>query len=178
MEPQKYIEFLQTRRSIRKYKDEDVPMDIILKILDVARYAPSARNLQPWEFIIIMNKAIKDKLAAVYPWPQPIREAPIGIVVACDSKVSPYTYQVDCANVIMYIMLAAHAYGLGTVWQGIVRDEEKQQVQQILNIPREKIPIAIIALGWPAEKPEARLRKPLEEITHVDVYGNKLKKKL
>ncbi|MEM1678821.1 MAG: nitroreductase family protein [Ignisphaera sp.] len=179
MEPQKYtelyIEFLRTRRSIRRYREEPVPMDLIYKILDTARYAPSARNMQPWEFIVVTDKEVKDRLAGVYSWPQPIRGAPVGVVVVCDSKLSPYTYQQDCANVINYIMLAAHAYGLGTVWQGLLKDEEKLQVQQILNIPREKIPIAIIALGWPAEKPEARPRKPLEEITYINLYGNKLK---
>lgn len=170
-----YIEFLRTRRSIRKYRNEPVPLDLILKVLDVARYAPSARNIQPWEFIVVTDSVVKNRLAEVYPWPQPIRGAPVGIVVICDSKSSPNTYQQDCANSINYIMLAAHAYGLGTVWQGILRDEERLQVQRILNIPSEKVPIAIIAVGWPAEKPEPRSRKPLEEIVYINSYGNRVK---
>ncbi len=72
-------------------------------------------------------------------------------------------------------MLAAHAYGLETIWQGLLRDEEKLRVQQIFNIPNKKTLIAIVALGWPAEKPKARPRKPLEEIVHINFYGNKIK---
>ncbi|MEZ0289555.1 MAG: nitroreductase family protein [Sulfolobales archaeon] len=67
-------------------------MDVIKKILDVARFAPSAGNRQPWIFIVITDTGIKDKLSQIHRWAYPLREAPLGILVACDKNVSPDTY--------------------------------------------------------------------------------------
>ncbi|MEM1628492.1 MAG: nitroreductase family protein [Desulfurococcaceae archaeon] len=174
MGSKEYTEFLLTRRSIRKYKKDLVPLELLLEVVNVARFAPSARNLQPWEFIIITDPVVKDRLAAIYPWRQPLYDAPAGIVVVCDEKTSPLSYMVDCANAIIYIMLAAHAYGLGTVWLGVMRDEERSKIREILGLPNEKVPVAIIAIGWPDERPEPRPRKPLTDIVHINRYGNRL----
>ena len=92
-------------------------------------------------------------------------------LVACDKNASPVSYQVDCANATMYILLAAHALGLGAVWLQALRNVE--DIQKLLNLPENIVPVAIVALGFPAEKPLARPRKPLEEITYVDKFGNK-----
>ncbi len=170
MEPEKFIEFLMSRRSIRRYKKDPVPVDLLLKLVEVARFAPSARNSQPWEFVLVVDQDVKRRLVSIYPWRQPLSEAPAGIVVLCDETKSPQFFMYDCANAVMYLMLAAHAYGLGTVWIG-VGEKEKRMVQEIVHAPPNKIPIAIVAVGWPDEKPSPRPRKPVEEITHVNSYG-------
>ncbi len=167
-----FLRFLLTRRSIRKFKKKPVDLNLVLKILDVARYAPSAKNFQPWEFIIVTNREIKDRLAQIHRWASPIRKAPLAIVVICDKNVSPISYQVECANAAMYIMLAAHALGLGTVWIQALRNVS--EIQELLKIPKEKIPVAILAMGWPDEKPEPRPRKPLKEIVYENLYGRKI----
>lgn len=166
------IQFLLTRRSIRKFKSKPIDMETIKKILDIARYAPSARNAQPWIFIVVTDKDIKSKLANIHPWAYPLNSAPIGIVVACNKEVAPISYHVDCANATMYIMLAAHALGLGTVWIQTLRNIE--DIQKILNLPSDYIPIAIIAIGYPDEVPLPRPRKSLDEVSFLNVYGNKL----
>jgi len=172
LEPEELIEFLLTRRSIRKYRKDPVPVDLLLKLVDVARFAPSARNSQPWEFILVTDQDVKQRLVSIYPWRQPLSEAPAGIVVLCDESVSPQFFVCDCANAVMYLMLAAHAYGLGTVWIG-VGEREKRRVQDIVGAPQHKVPIAIVAVGWPDEKPLPRPRKPVNEITHINSYGVK-----
>jgi len=171
-EGKKYLEFLKTRRSIRIFKPEPVPDDLIFEILDVARFAPSAKNMQPWEFIVVKNKELLENLSRIHRWAKPVSNAPVAIVVICDKELAPISYQVDCANAAMYIMLAAHALGLGTVWIQTLRNVK--EIQKILNIPSSKIPIAIIAMGWPAEKPEPKPRKQLKEIVHENLYSTPL----
>jgi len=162
------IDFLLSRRSIRKFQDREVSMEIIEKILDIARYAPSAKNRQPWIFIIVRDREIIDKLSNIHVSALPLRNAPSAIVVACNKLESPVSYQVDCANAAMYIMLAAHALGLGTVWIQTLRNIE--QIQEILKLPQHIIPIAILAIGWPAEKPIAKPRKPLTDLICINTY--------
>jgi nitroreductase len=163
------LEFLLTRRSIRQFKSDPVPDDLILKVLDLARYAPSAGNRQPWVFVVVKDPEIKDKLASLRSGAAPLVRAPVGIVVACDRSTSQLSYQVDCACVTMYIMLAAHALGLGTVWiQALANTEE---IQKLVGLPENYVPVAIVALGYPAEKPQPRPRKPLEEIVYLNRFG-------
>ncbi len=168
-----YINFILTRRSIRKFKDIPIDMDLIKKIIDIARYAPSAGNRQPWIFIVVRDREIKEKLAKIHRWAYPLERAPMGIVVACNKDVSPDSYHVDCANAAMYIMFAAHALGLGTVWLQTLRNIE--DIQKILGLPSNYIPIAMLAIGYPDEQPLAKNRKSLEEIAFLDKYGNVFK---
>lgn len=166
------LEFLLTRRSVRQFKPDPVPDDVLLKVLDLARYAPSAGNRQPWVFVVVKDPEVKDKLASLRPGAAPLARAPAGIVVACDKDTSQLSYQVDCACATMYIMLAAHALGLGTVWiQALANTEE---IQKLVGLPENYVPVAIVAIGYPAEKPQPRPRKPLEEIAYLNRYGVKL----
>ncbi len=167
-----YLNFLLTRRSIRKFKPTAIDMGIIKKILDVARYAPSAGNRQPWIFIVVTDKGVKDKLAKIHRWAYPLESAPIGIVVACNRDVSPESYQVDCTCATMYIMFAAHALGLGTVWLQTLRNIE--DVQKILDLPSNYIPVAMLAVGYPDEQPVAKIRKELKDIAFLNKYGASL----
>jgi nitroreductase len=164
------LNFLISRRSIRKFKPNPVPDELILKVLDVARYAPSARNSQPWVFIVVKDPEIKKKLANVHVWAKPLENAPVGIVVACNTEVSPESYQVDCANATMQIMLAAHALGLGTVWLQTLRNIS--EIQGIVGLPKNYVPVAMLALGYPDERPSPKKRKELKEIVYLNRYGS------
>ncbi len=163
-----FLQFLISRRSIRRFKNEPVSDDLIFKILDSARFAPSAKNSQPWEFIVVRNEVIKEKLGKIHRWASPLLEAPLAVVVACNKEASPTSYLVDCANAAMYIMLAAHALGLGTVWIKSLRNVE--EIQELLRLPKKLIPVAILAVGWPDESPNPRERKELKKIVHLDKY--------
>ena len=164
------LNFLISRRSIRKFRPDPVPDELILKILDVARYAPSARNSQPWVFIVVKDPEVKRKLANVHVWAKPLENAPVGIVIACNTEVSPESYQVDCANATMQIMLAAHALGLGTVWLQTLRNVS--EIQGIVGLPKNYVPVAMLALGYPDERPSPKKRKELKEIVYLNRYGS------
>jgi len=163
------LNFLISRRSIRKFKPNPVPDELILKILDVARYAPSARNSQPWIFIVVKDPEIKKKLANIHIWAKPLENAPLGIVIACNTELSPESYQVDCANTTMQVMLAAHALGLGTVWLQTLRNIN--EIQEIVGLPKNYVPVAMLALGYPDERPSPKKRKELKEIVYLNKYG-------
>jgi len=71
------IDFLTSRRSIRKFKQEKIDFEEILKILDTARFAPSSRNSQPWRFIVITDESLKEKLSEIHPYARPLKNAPL-----------------------------------------------------------------------------------------------------
>ena len=167
-----YLDFLKSRRSIRKFKPEQPPQEVILKAIDAARYAPSARNSQPWRFIIVTDPDLKNKLAGIHVWARPLREAPVAITVVCHVEESPVSYMLDCANATVYLLLALHALGLGAVWIQALRNIE--EIRKILEIPNNAIPVAVIAVGYPAEAPQPRERKPLRELVYLNRYGNKI----
>lgn len=169
MKSEEYLNFLLSRRSIRRFKPTDVDMNLIKRILDVARYAPSAGNRQPWIFIVVTDPEVKSRLAKIHRWAYPLENAPVGIVVACNREVSPESYQVDCTCATMYIMFAAHALGLGTVWLQTLRNIE--DVQKIVDLPSNYIPVAMLAVGYPDEQPIARSRKELKDVAFLNKYG-------
>jgi nitroreductase len=166
------LEFLKSRRSIRKFKPQSPPRDLVLKAIDVARFAPSARNSQPWRFIIVEDTEIKSKLASIHIYASPLKNAPLAVVVVCHVDESPTSYMLDCANATIYFLLAVHALGLGAVWIQTLRNIG--EIRSILGIPENVIPVAIIALGYPDESPSPKPRKPLEEVVFMNKYGVRL----
>ena len=170
------FETIKRRRSIRAFKNIDVPKETIEKLIDAARWAPSAGNIQPWEFIIVRNPEIKRKLAEAALNQTFIEEAPVVIVVCADCERSSRGYGSrgatlyciqDTAAAIQNIHLAATALGLGTCWIGAFREEP---VKKLLKIPDGVRPVAIIPVGYPAEQPSPRPRRPLNEIVHYEIF--------
>jgi len=174
--PEALIEFLKTRRSIRRFKQQPPPLSLILQAIDTARFAPSARNSQPWVFIIVTDPAVREKLAQARPpppdpaRPKPLLEAPLVVVIAVNKDEDPMFHKYDGALAAAYFMLAAHALGLGTVWVGIGTEQEIRAVRRAVNLPDSYLPVALIPVGYPDEKPEPRPRKPIEEITRYNIF--------
>jgi len=166
------IEALLSRRSIRVYQDKDIPIQHVLKALDIARYAPSSRNSQPWRFIVVNDQNLLNQLSEIHPHANPLKRAKIAIVVLAVPEESPTSYMVDASLSTLYIWLALHCTGLGAVWIQTLRNID--EIRRILNIPENIIPVAILAVGYPAEKPEAKARKKLEDIVYINKYGEKL----
>jgi nitroreductase len=170
------FEAIKGRRSIRAYKAVDVPEETVEKLIDAARWAPSAGNLQPWEFIVVRNPETKRRLAEAALGQSFIEEAPVVIVVCADEERSASGYGVrgrtlyciqDTAAAIQNIHLAAYALGLGTCWVGAFRENE---AKKILDIPDGVRPVAIIPVGFPAESPQPRSRRPLKQIIHYEKF--------
>lgn len=170
-------ELIRGRRSIRKFKDDDVPDKLVLEVLDAARWAPSAGNLQPWRFIVVRNRDTKLRLCSAALDQMFIAEAPVVIVVCSDLEIEANWYGergvkiysiIDAGLAIQNLVLKAYSLGLGTCIVGAFSERE---VSKILSIPRYVKPLAIIPLGYPAEKPIPPSRKSLEELTRFERWS-------
>jgi len=171
------LEAVRGRRSTRTFKHQDVPAEIVEKLIDAARSAPSAGNVQPWEFIIVRESEIKRRLARAALDQLFIEEAPVVIVVCANENRSSQRYGhrgktlyciQDTAAATQNILLTAHSLGLGTCWVGAFREEE---VGEILKVPQGIRPMAIVPLGHPDEAPSPRGWRPKEQIVHYEAFG-------
>ncbi|MCD6403087.1 MAG: nitroreductase family protein [Candidatus Aenigmarchaeota archaeon] len=172
------LECIKTRRSIRLYQKRDVPNHLIGLILDAATRAPSAGNLQPWEFIVVRDPERKEMLWRASLKQDHVKHAPVVIVVCANVKKVAARYGKrgerlyaiqDTAAAIQNMMLAAHAIGLGTCWVGAFDEEE---VKVACSIPEHIRPVALITVGYPAEKSSEPPRVPFENLTWIDFYEN------
>jgi nitroreductase len=167
---------IKGRRSIRSFRKNNVSPVDLNKILESATLAPSAGNIQPWEFIIVRKTKTKRDLSQAALNQAFIQEAPVVIVICANQTrsrggygkrgVNLYCLQ-DTAAAIQNLLLAAYALGLSTCWVGAF-DEIK--VQKILSIPEDIRPIAIVPLGYSAEVPSVRSRRFLKDIVHYEKY--------
>ena len=148
------LEMIFKRRSIRKYTSESVADDTIKVLLDAGMHAPSAKNLQPWHFIVVDEREMLDKLAVAHPYAKMLKQATLAILVCGDKNIQEmdgYIIQ-DCSAVTQNIMLAAHACGLGSVWLGMYpREERMKDVGTLLSIPDHILPVSLISIGHPDE---------------------------
>lgn len=164
------IELIHTRRSIRKYQDKPVELEIIKDIIAAGTSAPSAGNQQPWHFLIITDRSLLAKVPDIHPHAQMAGEAPAAILVCGDPELEKHKgYWVqDCAACTENILLAVHAKGLGAVWTGVYpREERAENFRKLLNIPDGIIPFALIPLGYPAQE-AGRVDRYKDERVHYE----------
>jgi nitroreductase len=152
------LELLTTRRSIRTYRPEPPPSELIDRILSIAKVAPSARNTQPWEFVMTRDRERLAALAAVRgDSSAPIARAPMAVAITADPEITPLP--VDDASIMAYhFSLVAWLYGLGTCWIGRM---DRDDVKEILGIPKSRYVATVMPLGWPAETPSMRPRRDI-----------------
>ena len=115
--------------------------------------APSANNRQSWHFIVVDAREKLNAITEVHPYSQMLKQATLAIVVCGDTKVSESYWSQDCSAATENILLAARALGLGTVWLGVYpRDDRVTGVSKLFNLPKHITPLAVIAVGHPAEE--------------------------
>ncbi len=165
------LEAIKTRRSIRKFKKDKVPPRLLKEVLEAARWAPSARNSQPWRFIVIADEDLRRRVANATTAGKFLAEAPLGIAVAVDTRATRHPAE-DGAAATMNILLAAHALGLGACWIGSHGSPYEEEVKRMLGIPEGWTLLSIIALGCPDERPASR-RLDLKELVYVNKFGSK-----
>lgn len=158
------MEVVRTRRSIRRYKPDPVPDEILNQILETARIAPSAGHTQPWHFVVVKDPETKKKLC-ISSWAS---DAPVVIVGCGDAEVSSRWFMVDLAIAFEHIVLAATNFGLGTCWMGKLGIDET--IKQVLDIPEHIKVVAVTPLGYPAETPGPKVRKSMSEIVHYENF--------
>lgn len=144
-----------TRRSVRKYSNQPVSDATVKLLLQAAMSAPSAKNAQSWEFIVIRDKKTLAQIPAFHPFSKQIPEAQVAIVVCGNTKLEAAKghWIPDGSNASMNILLAAHSLGLGAVWTTFYPYADRTEgIRKLLNLPEHIIPLNIIPLGYPVEK--------------------------
>ena len=175
MSPEAVMALLKGRRSIRRYRPDPVPDEMVEQLLEAGRWAPSASNRQPWAFIVVRDEEVRRAVAqhAAYyfiRWAH-VEEAPLLIALCGDasSRIYRQFLHEDIGLAGSQIMLQAHALGLGTCWIGGL---DRKAIAGILKVPGDMEVVGLLTVGFPDEDPKPRPRKSLAEVVHYDVYGN------
>lgn len=168
-------EAIKKRRSIRAYKTQDVPGEVVEKLVEAASFAPSAGNIQPWKFVVTRKVEVKKKLAQAARQAF-IEEAPVVIVICADETRAEMGYGFrgktlyciqDTAAATQNIVLTAFSLGLGTCWIGAF---DEGQARNAVNAPQNMRPVAIIPVGYPNESPAHIKRRPISQIIHYENF--------
>jgi nitroreductase len=149
------LQAIMSLRSVRLYTADPVDENTVETLLRAAMQAPSARNAQPWHFIVITERSVMEAIPKFHPYANMLLNAPLAILVCGDQAVEedPEYINQDCSAATQNILLAAHALGLGAVWLGVYpRSKRVQELRKLLNIPSRIVPVALIAIGHPAEE--------------------------
>lgn len=176
------IKEIEMRRSIRKYIDKPVENEKITEILESARLAPSGNNTQPWHYIVVESKEMREKIMTASHNQKWMLTAPVFIVCAADVRcrikedisIDDNSPQDEVKRIIRdtaisvgYMLLQATNLGLGTCWVG---DFTQEEIRPVLNIPSDKYVVGVITVGYPNEAPKPRPRKNLEDIVHHELW--------
>lgn len=169
-----FYEVINKRKSVRKYKSDPVPDEVLNRILEAGRIAPSAKNIQPWHFIVVRKADIKEKLIDTCRGQRFLAEADV-VLCGCSSekiawgKMGGYmsAFAIDLTIAFEHMILAAAYEGLGTCWIGAF---EEKKVKEVLQVPDDMRVVALTPIGYPAEEPKHRGRKPLQEIVSYEKY--------
>ena len=188
------LEAIKERRTIRRFdEDKKISLDIVKNLVSLGRLAPSAANLQPWEFIIVNDRQKCEEIFPYLKWAgylapkgTPCKgERPVSYIILIANPEINKDFQHDFGAVAQNIMLSAHSIGIGSCWMSAI---DRDQIRRILNVPLGYQIDTLIALGYPKEKPiieeakdsikyykdrEGRLhipKKVLEKITHIDKW--------
>lgn len=173
---------LEERRSVRKYKEDPVPGEKLVKLLEAARISPSWSNLQCWRFIVVSDPEIKKKLASSMPDSNPAKKAvgekaPLVLVLCADPTESGDQdnkdyYLLDAGLAMQQLMLAAHEEGLGTCW---VAWFDEKTAREACKVPEQYRIVALSPLGYPEKQPSTRPRKSMDDIVFSEKWGNPIK---
>jgi len=162
LEPNALLEFFKERRSIRIYKNKMIPDEEIEMILEAGRWAPSASNRQPWEFIVIKNREILKNISGTYS--SFLEYAPVAIAIIGKPYKSPNWYVIDTTLVSMNMMLMAWSLGIGTCWLGSLN---RKNVKKLLELDPNDYVLTVLPLGYlrGGRIPRPNFRKDLKKIS-------------
>lgn len=148
------VKAIESRKSIRKFTAEPVSDEMLHAVLKAGLEAPTAQNKRPFHFVVLRDREKLEKLAQQSRYAKMLQQAYCALVVCGDVGVEgmfDFLYQ-DCAAATQNILLCAHGLGLGAVWCGVVRDSDWENlISETLALPAQIRPIAVVALGHPAE---------------------------
>jgi len=164
------IEAITTRKALRAFASEAVEPERLKKVIDAGRHAMSARNLQPWQFVVINNGDRIREIGALCATGRFVSDAPAVIAVLKDTSNTRWA-DIDCAQAVQNMATAAWSLGLGTCWVG---NFDGPKIAQILGVPAQWAIFTILAFGYPnsTNPPQSRPLKPRQEVVHYEHWGN------
>lgn len=183
------LDILLNHRTIRKYKEDDVPGDLLTRILEAGCRASTTGNMQVYSIIISRDAAMKKKLAGCHFNQPMVEQAPVVLTFCADfnrfnlwcsqNKAEPgydnflsfFTAAIDALLVAQNVCVAAESQGLGICYLGTTT-YLAGKIIDILNLPSGVVPVTTVTIGWPAEIPEQVDRLGLEAIVHFETYKN------
>lgn len=158
------LEAIRSRRSVRWYTGDPIPREDLEKIVDAGRLAASGSNRQPWDFIVITDKAMIDKLKVAAQW---IQKA--GAIIAVVMNPSSRWWVEDGAAAVENMLIACTALGYGSCWLEGYTLPREEEFKELLSIPKEKRLLTLVPIGVPAEWP-TKEKKSLKEVIHWERY--------
>jgi nitroreductase len=169
----RFLDLVTCRYSVRAYRPDPVPTDLLEKVLFSARMAPTAANRQPFRVIVIRREGREPELARIYgrDW---FLQAPL-ILCVCGLPNLAWirrdgwnACETDASIAMDHMLLAAAELGLGTCW---IANFDPVAAREILALPAEVVPLAFTPLGFPADQPSAKERKPVEELVRYETWS-------
>lgn len=166
---------IHSRRSIRHYTEQEVTEKDIRILLEAAMMAPSAHNCQPWHFVVVRSRKLKEAVSQLHPYIHMANKAPLGILVCGNTQLekTPGFWVQDCAAATQNLLLAATEIGLGAVWTGIHPLKERaKEFQKLFNLPNHIPPLGYIVLGHPAQENKRMSRFDINKVS-LNTFGGK-----
>jgi nitroreductase len=161
------FEAIKQRKSVREYSEKKVEKYLIEKVIDAGKVAATARNEQPWEFIVTYDKKILEKICAMCPNGPFIKGA--SCLIAVFSKDTKY-YIEDCSAATQNMLLAIEALGLGGCWIAGDKKDYAEEVRKIFNVPSGYKLVSMISIGYPKKQESPKPKRSLNEVLHWDKW--------
>jgi nitroreductase len=158
---------IKNRRSVRAFETRPVSRDDLEQLVDCARFAPTARNVQPWEFIAVIDKGTLEKLGSLIENGRFLSQSPACIAIICED--SKYYLEDGCAAT-ENVLLAATGLGLASCWVAGDKKDYVQDVKGLLGVPEKFKLVSIIALGYSQVKPSAPAKRAVKEVLHWEKF--------
>ncbi|MCD6290447.1 MAG: nitroreductase family protein [Anaerolineae bacterium] len=158
------LEAIRKRRSVRKYTGDPIPREDLEKIVDAGRLAATGSNRQPWDFIVVTDRKMIDRLKVAAQWMEKA-----GAIIAVVMDPSSRWWVEDGSAAVENMLIASTALGYGSCWLEGYTLPLEEEFKKLLGVPREKRLLTLVPIGVPAEWP-TKEKKPLEEVLHWEKY--------
>jgi nitroreductase len=162
-----FIRLIKDRRSVREYTNKPIERKILEEIIDCGRLAPSARNIQPWKFVVVMEKGKLSEIAKQVEWGDFIKDSSACVVICGDKGVK--RFQEDCCLAAENMILAAKSMGIGSCYVAAL-GKNVEGVKELLNIPENFEIACLLTLGYFEKNPEPHDKKNLNDLLNWESF--------
>ena len=161
---------IRNRRTVREFRPDPIPEEVLRKILQAGRWAPSSSNSQPWHFVVVQDPATLKRLGEIATQGTFVASAPVVIAIVMENAPRP---QLDAGRAIQQMELVAWSEGLGTCFVGVRQEEQQRAVKSLLGIPAELELITVMPYGYRVTGTQrvGTPRKAISEMVHREKFG-------